>query len=912
VRASARRGPERLALVLVLAACLLPFAGKAFHIDDPMYLWAAQHIQLHPFDFYGFDVNWYGFPTPMAETNKNPPLVSYYLAGVALLVGWREVPIHLAMSVPALALALGCHALASRLTQRALLAALAAVLTPAVLVSATTVMSDILMLALWCWAIVLWIDGLAAPSRARLAAAAILAGLCPLAKYFGISVIPLMAVYAAAHERRLGVWALYLLIPLGAVAAYHAFTYQLYGELPLLDVAEYASGARGIVAVGVAERALIGLAFLGGGLLTGLLFTPWLWPRRALWAGASALLLLAFAVLQLETLGTLRLRDVGATRVIAAAEVACFAGAALHFCALAFVDLYRRRDAGALLLFAWLFGVFAFASFFNWSTNVRSILPAAPAVGVLVARGLERRGPESSPGARAVLALPLVAGALLSLGVSWADLRLAEAARRAAAHLSSKYAKADAALWFQGAWGFQWYMEAHGAKRIDYDSSVLLPGDVVIVPEYNTQVQSMSPRAVVQLETADFPTLPWLASLSHPVGAGFYTDVYGPLPYGLGAIPPKRYFVFGVYRKIVYRRGRAVSGGAGSRASGPAVPELLPDGLEVAREPLLRLLPELPGTVERPVDSAVQIGAQPLEPLVPTRPLDPVADRDAHVGELVTQSDEDVVERDEADQRARLDHGDAPDLVVEHEAGDLLERGLGADRHDRLAHQLSGRELRQVRLRGRRAPHQVPVRDDPDRATVHVRHDHAADYLGSHQPRDIGAGRGRGHARDVLQEVPARAARERLALAGAGGLLRRQVAARLADDGTRHQRQLVGEQRHDVVGRDHPDEVFVRVDDGQASQPVLGQRADRLAERRALRDGNDRLVHQLVDAMPVGIERALGDGQGEVAIRDDPERRAVLRDDHGPDVPGLHQHGGLAHVLTRPHRDELPAAILTC
>ncbi len=38
------RGSNREALfaVLVTVACLLPFIGKAFHIDDPMFLWAAE------------------------------------------------------------------------------------------------------------------------------------------------------------------------------------------------------------------------------------------------------------------------------------------------------------------------------------------------------------------------------------------------------------------------------------------------------------------------------------------------------------------------------------------------------------------------------------------------------------------------------------------------------------------------------------------------------------------------------------------------------------------------------------------------------------------------------------------------------------------------------------------------------
>ena len=82
---------------------LAPFAGKAIHIDDPMYLWAAHQIQSEPFDFYGFDVNWYGNEKSMVEANKNPPLVSFYLAFSAALLGWSELALHLAMLLPAMA-----------------------------------------------------------------------------------------------------------------------------------------------------------------------------------------------------------------------------------------------------------------------------------------------------------------------------------------------------------------------------------------------------------------------------------------------------------------------------------------------------------------------------------------------------------------------------------------------------------------------------------------------------------------------------------------------------------------------------------------------------------------------------------------------------------------------------------------
>ena len=53
-------------LVTFITICYLPFMNKAFHIDDPLFIWAAKHIQSNPFDPYAFNVNWYGGEMPMS------------------------------------------------------------------------------------------------------------------------------------------------------------------------------------------------------------------------------------------------------------------------------------------------------------------------------------------------------------------------------------------------------------------------------------------------------------------------------------------------------------------------------------------------------------------------------------------------------------------------------------------------------------------------------------------------------------------------------------------------------------------------------------------------------------------------------------------------------------------------------
>src|SRR5438045_9769723 len=137
-----------LAIAAAVAA-LAPFLNKAFHIDDPLFLWMAQQISQHPADPYGFSVNWYVSAKPMFSIMQNPPLNAYYMALAAKFLGWTEPAMHGAFLVPAVAAVLGTFFLAQRLSGSPLLGALLTIFTPVFLVSATTVMCDVWLLALW-------------------------------------------------------------------------------------------------------------------------------------------------------------------------------------------------------------------------------------------------------------------------------------------------------------------------------------------------------------------------------------------------------------------------------------------------------------------------------------------------------------------------------------------------------------------------------------------------------------------------------------------------------------------------------------------------------------------------------------------------------------------------------------------
>ena len=220
---------------------LLPFINKAFYIDDPLFLWTAQQIQKHPFDFYGFPVNWYINEKPMFDVAKNPPLASYYIAGIASLFGYRGIPLHIGFILPAAMVAVGTFCLARRFCSNPLLAALIAVLNPVFLVSATTLMCDTMMLAFWVWALFFWIRAMETQKHRYFLLAAILSVFCAMTKYFGIALIPLTIVYSLAQKRRFGRWTFYWFLPIAAIALYQWWTFSLYGRGLLSDAFSYSA-----------------------------------------------------------------------------------------------------------------------------------------------------------------------------------------------------------------------------------------------------------------------------------------------------------------------------------------------------------------------------------------------------------------------------------------------------------------------------------------------------------------------------------------------------------------------------------------------------------------------------------------------------------------------------------------------
>lgn len=532
--------------IIIPLVCLVPFITKAFHIDDTLFLWCAKQIQAHPLDFYGFTANWYGYKLPMFLINQNPPLVPYYISLVTLLFGYNEIIVHIAFLIPAVCLSIGIYFLARFFCPLPYMAVLISVLTPAFLVSGTNVMTDIPMVALYVWALVLWLYGMEKDRTLYLFYAAILISFSALTKYFGISLIPLLFVYSLLVKRKLGVWLLFLSIPIFILILYQWITQMLYNNNLVLNAASYS------IEQGLTDKAhfikkfSIGLSFVGGSMVGVFFYTYLLWSRRVLICGSIFLLLLIAIIPCMESANvTFLLLNVQNIRWYLVIQYALYIFVGMQILLLAAADLWKHRDAKSFLLFLWVFGTFFFSSFINWTVNVRTILPMVPAVGILVIRRLNKKIALWNFSKSLLYILPLIPAAVIALSVTWADTSLANCQRLAARIIHAEFSEYPHTIWFQGHWGFQYYMESFGAKALDFKSSVIKQGDIVIIPLNNTNLGLKPFREHVHLvEKKQLMPCSWLETMSTEAGAGFYSSIFGPLPFSFCRIKPEEYLIF--------------------------------------------------------------------------------------------------------------------------------------------------------------------------------------------------------------------------------------------------------------------------------------------------------------------------------------------------------------------------------
>jgi hypothetical protein len=404
-------------------------------------------------------------------------------------------------------------------------------------------MMDVPMLACFVWAIHLWITGLNQDRPRQLLAASLLICVGVVTKYICLTAIPLLLVYSLFKRKPPRLWVPYLTLPLLFTGGYALLYHELYASNPFSSAISYSLTSK-YGDFTLFSDLLVGLAFLGGGLLVVLLLTPWCWSGRAIsgWA-----LYLFGLILIIRYVAPVRLLSPDtALGLRQATEMAVYVTCGTQLLALTLMDVWRNRNPESLLLALWVGGIFVFASLLSWSVNGRTVAIMAAPVGILLARRLQQAPrPRKKP---ALLLIPILISALLGTLLNMADYRLAATAKEAADTVARQIPDDGKTTWFFGHWGFQHYMESHGATAIDTATTEMQYGDRVILPENNANLQ-IPDELMKHLRIADeltFPTFSLATTLHMKANAGYYSSVFGPLPFTFQQSPPEKYWVLTV------------------------------------------------------------------------------------------------------------------------------------------------------------------------------------------------------------------------------------------------------------------------------------------------------------------------------------------------------------------------------
>jgi hypothetical protein len=507
------RGP--IPVVALTTLLLAPFLDKAFHIDDALFLRAAEQIRKDPLHPYQFDYNWCGIPESMWKATQNPPLNSYLLAAVDLLAEGNEFFFHFGYLCLAISCVLLIFSLSKRWCHHPNLATILTLGSPAFLVSATNVMADIPLLFLWLLAIFLTVRSADSSRSSGLWWVGLVASAAAMTKYFGIALVPLLTVYWCCRSRRFSFHLLAFLLPPLTLALWGWYSKVQGGLIHPLASAQFSVH----LPTTRIDQAADSLVFLGGTLLWPLfLFPLMIRMHRGLSIGAVGLAILTGVLCWNRVPAEIKPLWLG----MEAGGVAVLA--------FGIASWRSRRDPESILLLFWLFGTVAFSLFFNWTVAARVILPAVFPAVLLVIRWID------SFEARTIwlrwISVAVFPTILLSFLLANVDHDFANAGRSFVESTVRPLKREGRAIWFEGHWGFQYYMEREGARPINLSGQNFRSGDPIVVPINNT---GLAPLNLPLERTVDRPiSNPYsMHTIEARSQAGFYSSIFGRVPFAL-------------------------------------------------------------------------------------------------------------------------------------------------------------------------------------------------------------------------------------------------------------------------------------------------------------------------------------------------------------------------------------------
>ena len=511
-----RTTTDLIILIIFTLACLLPFINKPFNIDDPFYISMAKQILNDPLRPYSFSINWSGelrdVWTHMEATF--PPLIPYFIAAMIKLFGIQETILHLCFLVFPLISAASMYFLLKKYVGEPLVYAMIFVAAPAFLVSATSIMLDVPLMAFILLSAALFIYGVDGDDKRLILSGSVVAGLAVLVKYSAVIAVIVLGMYVAFSGKRK--YILYLLVPAGIFGLWCLHNQLVYGKMHFFEASSH-------VGKGISLHKLIAApAFFAGSLI----FPVFLFFKQDLREKLIFIITpMVFYVL--------------VDKFIKGPNAAVILTLMIAASALYFYTVIKYRKQTNQFVFTWFaVAVFLVLTVEPWVSGryILFILPPALILFAAMIEGIAGTIKKYIPVAALLTTL------FFGLSLSISDYLWAKTYVRIPEYFNSRGVNNG---FFLGHFGFQYYMERSGFLPLEVNGAVKGPVFILAakMPDPQKPAKKIFSRMKLKEHHMVPSTFPFriMAPVDH---AGFYSSFWGILPFTISREPLEEFAVF--------------------------------------------------------------------------------------------------------------------------------------------------------------------------------------------------------------------------------------------------------------------------------------------------------------------------------------------------------------------------------
>ena len=494
--------------------------GRAFFVDDNYQMLMARGTWDHPLRPYDFKADdngrdHLGWEKGQPPRMVNPPLHHYILGLFSKIGGGRVWAVRLLSLFLVGGSAVFIYLLAARLYFPPGPVAVLCVLTPAFWLTSYSLLIDSTLLFFFLGALWGWVEGLRRRSRLWLGFSGAMMGLSLIAKYTGVMIFPVAALYWWTDResgRRWGPWVT-LLLPALIFGAWCQWNLATYGAV------HFTESAKRVMQVFSWGHVLIFLTFLSGVFLLPLAGWFETGDRKKTLLGLLAAVLLAYFLA-----GPWGGFDRGQ-----AVQIAGFAVGGILFLVAAFKNLRESRYPSDSFLVGWLLvGAVQMVYVMQWVAARYYLTILVPAV--FLSYRLWQRRTEFAP--LRLARLQTAAGAILflfTLGLCVGDYLQADTQRRIAHDVDrDRLLSSGRRGIFLGDSFTSSYLKTVGWVP-GFRDTPLAAGDLILKQEVIMPPWWFRPPAGVlrPLAVYDYPSRWPLRLMDNRGSAGFYASAWG-------------------------------------------------------------------------------------------------------------------------------------------------------------------------------------------------------------------------------------------------------------------------------------------------------------------------------------------------------------------------------------------------